>query len=164
MLSVISTRSTFPPKEKSETGDVSFSAFQPNLSMDNYNEAQSQILSSNNQCLLKIKPGKDYHRCIWCINHSLQQETKESIDCNLTRERTIPSSLGPEWKCDSNSRTLGVQESCEDECLDFFMQISLLSLEQSHYDQGKKAAENGYDAAMNNLAYVMKMENEQKRI
>ncbi len=120
--------STIFSMQKSETGDVSFSAFQPNLSMDNYNEAQSQILSSNNQCLLKIKPGKDYHRCIWCINHSLQQETKESIDCNLTRERTIPSSLGPEWKCDSNSRTLGVRELRGDECLDFFMSVENRSL------------------------------------
>src|SRR2546430_1256575 len=111
------------PKEKeekekeihiSESGEVSFSTSQPNLSMDKYNGTQLLEASSSNKRLLEIKPGKDHQRCIWCINYSKQQETKESIDCNPTGERPIPSSSGPGWECDSNSReTLGVRELLE---------------------------------------------------
>jgi len=49
----------------SESGEVSFSTSQPNLSIDKYNGTQSLEVSSNNKRLLEIKPGKDYQRCIW---------------------------------------------------------------------------------------------------
>jgi len=64
MLSVISTRSTFPPKEKFETGDVSFSAFQPNLSMDNHNEATINVSwKSNREKIINVAFGASTTAC-----------------------------------------------------------------------------------------------------
>src|SRR2546430_123221 len=59
-------------KEKSqgisETGEITFSAPRPNLSMDNY-DGNMQIITNNSQRLLEIGPGKDYQPCIWCIHY-----------------------------------------------------------------------------------------------
>jgi hypothetical protein len=125
---------------KSESGEVSLSTSQQNLSMDNYNGTQSLEASNNNKPLLEIKPGKDYKRCIWCISYSLQQETKESVGCNPTRERQISFFPRPGRECDSNSReTLGVQELRGDECLVFFMPVE----DRSPYQVSNSVINNG---------------------
>ncbi|CAG8734033.1 16797_t:CDS:2, partial [Funneliformis caledonium] len=43
---------------------VSFSASQSNCSMDKNNGTQSLEATKNNQCLLEVKSGKDYQRCV----------------------------------------------------------------------------------------------------
>src|SRR5947209_1294627 len=68
--------------------EVSFSTSRPNLSTDKYNGTQSLEASNSNKRLLETKPGKS---CIWCVNYSLQQESKESVDWNPTKVRPIPS-------------------------------------------------------------------------
>ncbi|RGB36488.1 hypothetical protein C1646_741713 [Rhizophagus diaphanus] len=60
----------------SESGEVSFSTSQPDWSMDGNNGTPSLEAPRNNKCLLEIKPGKNYQRCIWCINYGAQQESK----------------------------------------------------------------------------------------
>ena len=107
----------------SEPGEIPFSAPQPNLSMDKNNGTQSQTLSNNDQCLLEAKSesGKDYWRCLWCIDFRQQTGKKDRIDFSSTNERPISSSSGPEWESGSISRKLGVRELRGDECLDFFM-------------------------------------------
>src|SRR5581483_12451722 len=96
-------RSTFPSQRKtsrqkkneihvSEPGEIPFSISRSNLSVDNYNR-QLQKSSKNDQCLLEVEPGKNYRRCIWCVNFSSYQEKKERISFNPNRERQTPFSL-----------------------------------------------------------------------
>ena len=66
-------------QEISETGEITFSAPRPNLSMDSYNGTKSPKTTKNSQCLLETGPGKGYQPCIWCIDYSLQLERQESI-------------------------------------------------------------------------------------
>ena len=95
-----------------------------NLHMNGYNGTQSLKAPSNNKYLLKIKPGKNYQRCIWCINYGAQQELKKIVGCNSSTEQPIPSSLEPEQECNfDSSRSLEVWKLYGDECLDFFMPV-----------------------------------------
>ncbi|GES77556.1 hypothetical protein GLOIN_2v1582480 [Rhizophagus clarus] len=101
-------------------GKIPFLLSLPNLSIDNYN-GKSQKLSNNDQNFLKVEPGKNYRRCIWCINFSFHPKEKERIIFNLKSKRPIPSSLGPEWKCDSISRNVNIWQLHRDECLNYLM-------------------------------------------
>ncbi|PKK61216.1 hypothetical protein RhiirC2_792143 [Rhizophagus irregularis] len=84
-------------QEISKAGRITLSASRPNLSMDNYNGTQSQQ----------------------AVNVSWKTN-QESI--NLT-----PSSSGPVWECDSETRRLGVQKLLGNECLDLIMPVETRS-------------------------------------
>ncbi|GBB86190.1 hypothetical protein RclHR1_12630008 [Rhizophagus clarus] len=127
----------------SESGEVSFSTSQPDWSMDGNNGTPSLEAPSNNKCLLEIKPGKNYQRCIWCINYGAQQESKGTVGCNPSTERPISSSSEPGWECDSDSSgILGVRELRGDECLDFFMPVE----NGSPYQVSNNVINNGGDS------------------
>ncbi|CAB4432738.1 unnamed protein product [Rhizophagus irregularis] len=46
---------------------------------------------------------------------------------NQAKERQIPSSSGPVWECDSETRRLGVRKLLRNECLDLFMPVETRS-------------------------------------
>ncbi|RIA85652.1 hypothetical protein C1645_741397 [Glomus cerebriforme] len=117
-------------QEISETGGITLSAPSPNLPMDSYNGTKSQKTTKNSQCLLEVGPGKDYQPCIWCINHNLQSGRQEKFMYTPERERPLSFSSGSVWKCDSETRVLGVRELRGDECLDFFMPVEIRSPNQ----------------------------------
>ena len=48
----------------------------------------------------------------------------------LASERPLSYSSGSVWKCDSETRAMGVQKLCEDECLDLFMPVETRSPNQ----------------------------------
>ena len=125
-------------QEISKIGEITLSALKPNLSMDNYNRTQLQKATSHSQCFLKIKPERDYQLCIWCINYSLQSERQGMIICIPAKEWSLPSPPESVWKCDSETRVLGVWELCGDRLIyadgD---QISKSSLEQYQYTKEK---------------------------
>ncbi|PKY37572.1 hypothetical protein RhiirA4_450439 [Rhizophagus irregularis] len=87
--------------------------------------------TNNSQRFLEIKPGKDYKPCIWCINYSLQFGRQERFMCTPAGERPLSSSSGSIWKCDSETRALGVRELLGDECLDLFMPVETRSPNQN---------------------------------
>lgn len=97
--------------------------------MNNYNSKQSQKLSNNNQCYLKIKPGEDDKRCIWCVNFSLQNY-KKTNSFTLTKEQPTPSPTETKWKDDFKDRRVGIWELCGNECLDFLMPVQSRSSNQ----------------------------------
>ncbi|CAG8614290.1 7224_t:CDS:2 [Funneliformis caledonium] len=146
-----------PPKErpqdkktevhKSEPSEIPFSASRPNSSVDN-NNGKSQKLSNNDQRLLEVEPGKNYRRCIWCINFSSHREKKERISFNPNRKRPTPFPSGPEWSRDPISRNVDVRELRGDECLDYFMSVQNRSPNQN---SNRISSEKSSSTAMHEL-------------
>jgi hypothetical protein len=114
-------------QEISETGRITLSAPRPNLSMDNNNRTRSHQATIHSQRFLESKPEKYYQPCIWCISYSHQLERQGIIVQNPARERQIPSSSGPVWECDSETRRLDVRKLLGNECLDLFMPVDTRS-------------------------------------
>ncbi|CAB4408427.1 unnamed protein product [Rhizophagus irregularis] len=107
-------------QEISETGRITLSTSRPNLSMDNYNKTQSPHTVN--------VPGKqNLEPCIWCISYSHQLERQGIIVKNPAKEQWIPSSSGPVWECDPETRRLRVQKLLRNECLDLFMPVETRS-------------------------------------
>ncbi|RGB31096.1 hypothetical protein C1646_817563 [Rhizophagus diaphanus] len=107
----------------SEPSEIPFSASLPTSSIDNY-DGKSQKFSNNDQRLLEVEPGKNYRRCIWCINVSTHRGKEDRISFTLNGKRPTPFSSEPEWSRDPISRNVvGVRELRGDECLDCFVSV-----------------------------------------
>ncbi|RIA92387.1 hypothetical protein C1645_736416 [Glomus cerebriforme] len=129
--------------EISETSEATCPAPKSDLSVVNYNSAESQKATMHSQRFLEIKPENDCQPCIWCISYNSQPKRQETIMRTTAGERPLPSFSGSAWNDDSVRRRLGVRELLGDECLDFLMPVETGSPNQVPNNNSIRKRNNG---------------------